>query len=90
MLLDAVRKSSRDGLVALRDTLAATIEVAEPKEVAPLARQLQSVIAALDAIPAATEASPLDEIAAKRARRTGAAEGDVQPAEGRKRRQRSS
>jgi hypothetical protein len=89
MLADEVKKSSSEGLVALRDTLAATIEVAEPKEIAGLARQLQAVIAALDALPKPTEASPLDEIAAKRARRTGAPASDVQPAEGRKRGKRS-
>jgi hypothetical protein len=47
------RKAS---LEALRDTLAGSIEVAESKEVAALARQLQSVLAELDALAAPVEA----------------------------------
>lgn len=74
MLADEVKVSTRAGLVALRDLLAETLLVAEPKEVAGLARQLQSVIGALDGLPQAKGADPVDEITARRrASRVGGA-----------------
>lgn len=65
----------RKSLEALRRTLAVTIEVAEPREVAALARQLTIVLEQLDALPIAGEATPLDELTSRRAaRRRPAAE----------------
>ena len=64
----------RAQLVALRDHLASALAVAEVREMAPIARQLQVVLKALDdlKVPAA---SRVDEIARRRdeRRRTAAA-----------------
>lgn len=79
-MLAEVQKSNRDGLTALRDLLARTLEDAEPKDVASLAGRLQSVLAALDALPLAKGINPLDEIAAKRSkRRAPASTGGATP-----------
>ena len=79
-MLTEVQKSNRDGLTALRDLLARTLEDAEPKDVASLAGRLQSVLAALDSLPAAKGINPLDEIAAKRTkRRAPASAGGATP-----------
>ncbi len=88
MLVEAVKVSTRDGLVALRDVLAVTITQADPKEVAALARQLQAVLAAIDGLPAAEGANPVDDLKARRAKRRGASGGDV-AAKGQQRRKRS-
>lgn len=63
----------RTALEALRKTLASTIEVAEPREVAALARQLTIVLEQIAALPSAGEATPLDELTSRRAARRGAA-----------------
>lgn len=89
MLTDAVKKSTREGLVALRDVLAETITQAEPRETAALARQLQAVMAALDALPVAEKVNPVDDLKARRAKRRGAPADGV-PAKGQQRRRRSS
>ena len=64
-------------LRALRDTLAATIDGCEPKEMASLARQLSLVLAQIDELaPAVVEVDAVDEIAARRAaRRSGGTKG---------------
>jgi len=72
-VLAEVQGSTREGLVALRDLLARTLEDAELKEVAALAGRLESVLLRLEAMPAAKGLSPLDEIAAKRSKRRPAA-----------------
>lgn len=59
----------RRGLEALRAVLAASIECCEPREVAPLARQLQLVMKDLDELPAVKEVSFIDSLAARRADR---------------------
>ena len=72
-MLAEAQGSTREGLVALRDLLARTLEDAEPKDVASLAGRLESVLLRLEAMPAAKGLSPLDEIAAKRSKRRPAA-----------------
>lgn len=65
----------RTALEALRDHLAAALEVADERSVAPIANQLRQVLADLDEIPAAEEASTVDDLAARRATRRSAASG---------------
>ena len=60
----------RASLEALRDTLARTIEDAEPGQVAALARQLALVLKEIDELPAAKGASSLDQLASRRAARS--------------------
>jgi len=63
----------RRSLVALRDVLAVTLTEAEPRERAPLARQLTVVLERIAAIPEAEEESLTDELRRRReARRRGA------------------
>lgn len=66
---------SRKSLVALRDYLAVLLDAAEAKDAAPLARQLALTLEKLSALPAG-EASPLDDLAARRAARIAAADVD--------------
>ena len=56
----------RAALEALRDLVARNIAEAEPQHVAALARQLQSVLSELEALPAARKVTKVDELAAKR------------------------
>lgn len=56
----------RRSLVALRDVLAVTLTEAEPKERAPLARQLTVVLERIAAIPEAEEESLTDELRRRR------------------------
>lgn len=81
--LDEVRSGDRvRGLIAIRDALANEMKATEGKDVAPLARELQRVMAELERLGAAGEVTPLDElagrvddeVAAARARRAAAAE----------------
>lgn len=58
----------RESLTALRDVLIASIEAAEPKEVAPLSRQLAQVLKDLDALPGQEE-SKLDDLRDRRRKR---------------------
>lgn len=61
-LRDAVATNDRrETLVALRDTLAATIDVCESgRDIAALSKRLMEVIAEIDALPdPAAEANPL-------------------------------
>lgn len=61
-------------LVALRDALAAAIDRAEPRELAPLARQMQAVLAELEQLLVPAEGSVSDELRARRAARLAAAD----------------
>jgi hypothetical protein len=63
----------RAALVALRDTLAEAIDLAEPQVVAQLAGQLRQVLAEIDSLPAAGVKSLTDELKEKRAARRAAA-----------------
>jgi len=56
----------RQGLEALRGVLARSIEDAEPREVAALARQLALVLKELDELPAEKGASTFDDLASRR------------------------
>ncbi len=61
----------RKGLEALRDFLAERLENAEPKSVAPIAKQLADVMKELDSLPG-EEASQVDDLAERRAARRAA------------------
>ena len=63
-LMDADRRVS---LAALRDLLIERVRVAEPKETAPLAKQLADVLATLESLPG-EEKSRLDELVTRRRR----------------------
>ena len=63
----------RTRLEALRDRLTAAIAEAGSRDLAPLAGQLRAVLNDLAALPAVTEASDVDDLAAQRARRRAAA-----------------
>ena len=65
----AVTAEHRDRLVALRDSLTTAVDEAGPRDLAPLAGQLRRVLADLAALPDASEASDVDDLAASRARR---------------------
>ena len=59
----------RKTLEELRRWLASAIEVCEPHQAAPLAKQLRETMAELDALPDGKEKSTSDDLAAKRAAR---------------------
>lgn len=63
----------RKRLEALRDALTTAIADAGNRDLAPLAGQLRAVLADLAALPDASEASDVDDLARKRARRRAAA-----------------
>ena len=58
----------RAGLVALRDRLARELETTD-RDVASLARQLQSVLREIDELPSLQQESTLDDLANRRASR---------------------
>ena len=66
---DLTSDDHRTALVAMRNILAEHLLVAEPNVSAQIAARLQSVLAALAALPAAKEMSAVDELRAKRDRR---------------------
>jgi len=60
-------------LRAVRDALAVAIDIASPRELALLSKQLRETLAELDGLDVAKEVSASDDLAAKRkARRAGA------------------
>jgi hypothetical protein len=65
----------RKGLEALRDVLTKRLAEAGNRDTAPIAGQLRAVLKELAALPAVTEASAVDDLAAKRARRRAASTG---------------
>jgi hypothetical protein len=86
---EAALADRRAALVALRDKLAADLDVAAVQYVAALARQLQSVLSELDSLPNAEAVSRVDELKAKRAKRRAASTDKPRPASGDKRGTRS-
>jgi len=73
-LVEDVRSPDRrTQLEAIRDTLAAHLAQAEPREAAALAKQLQAVLRELSELPAVKESNPLDELNARRAARLAGA-----------------
>jgi hypothetical protein len=70
---EAVGVDRRSALVALRDKLAADIDQAGVQYVAPLVRQLQSVLSEIDRLPNDGEVNPVDELKAKRTKRRSTA-----------------
>ena len=64
----------RAALIALRDHLAARLQVAE-RDAAPLARQLADVLRQIDELPAPETESSLDDLAGRRAARRATATG---------------
>jgi hypothetical protein len=85
-LSEAVAKGRREGLVALRDVLAASVGLADPDRRAPLAKQLSEVMRELDSLPNAEVVSRVDELKAKRAKRRPAAKDSASAAGDGKRR----
>ena len=82
---EAAKRSHLDGLRAMRDKLAADMDLAEPAVVAQIAGRLQAVmdrIAELEAAPP-PEVSRVDELAGRRAGRS--ATPDARTSSGRKR-----
>lgn len=70
-LLDSVRSNDRRAaLVALRDSIAATIDGTDSgRDIAALSKRLMEVMAQIDALPdPEAEASPLDAERKKRAK----------------------
>lgn len=65
----------RRRLIAMRDLLTERLSEAAARDTAPIASRLQAVLTQLAAIPEATEASTLDDLAARRASRRSAASG---------------
>lgn len=65
----------RRALEALRTVLVTTIQQAETREVAALARQLALVLKELDELPAARGRSTFDDLAARRRNRGSTAAG---------------
>lgn len=63
----------RADLELLRDQLKTAIADAGNRDLAPLAGQLRAVLNDLASLPAVTEASDVDDLAAQRARRRSAA-----------------
>lgn len=59
----------RASLEAIRGKLARELAEAYGKDAATLAKELREVIRELDSLPTGGEESPVDEIAARRARR---------------------
>lgn len=70
----AANGTRKDVLIALRDRIAAELEAGVPaRDLAPLARQLRDITKELDDMNAGREASPANDLAARRAaRRPGA------------------
>lgn len=65
----------RKALEAIRSSLATAIEAAEPRELAPLVKQLRETLAELDELPTGEERSLVDDLASRRAERRAAAQG---------------
>lgn len=60
---------------AIRASLAHAIDAAEPRELAPLVKQLRETLAELDELPTGEERSVVDDLATRRAERRTAAQG---------------
>lgn len=65
-LQQAVKAGHRQALEAMRDKLAADMEIAEPAVVAQIAGRLQAVLNELADLGAGEEVSRLDELAKRR------------------------
>lgn len=65
--------SRRTALLALRDSLAASVDAVEDRYKAALAKQLADVLRELDSLPAAKETTPVDDLNARRTARRKAA-----------------
>ena len=73
-ILGAVQTSRRAGLEAIRDHLAASLEVVDPDKTAVLAKQLAEVMRELESL-SESKGSTVDQLARRRAARKAAAEG---------------
>jgi hypothetical protein len=78
-LTDAVQLGRRQALEALRDKLAADIEVAPVGVSAQLAAQLRATLAELDTLDAPAEVTLEDELAARRQDRQPGADAPRRP-----------
>jgi hypothetical protein len=72
-LTEAVKVGHREGLEAMRDSLASAMELAEPAVVAQIAGRLQAVLDRLAEIAPVEEESLDDVLAARRAARESGA-----------------
>lgn len=68
-------KGFREGLIAMRDKLAADMDLAEPSVVAQVAGRLQAVLKELDGLSGEVKGSDVDEIAKRRQNRLATADG---------------
>jgi hypothetical protein len=70
-ILESVQESHLAGLQAMRDKLAADMDIAEPAVVAQIAGRLQAILDAIESVKRATptQGSGLDELERKRAAR---------------------
>jgi hypothetical protein len=75
-LTEAVKVGHREGLEAMRDSLAAAMELAEPAVVAQIAGRLQAVLDRLAELSPAEEESLADVLAARRAARLSVPRAD--------------
>lgn len=88
-LLPVVQSGDRRAaLEAIRDRLAAEIDAGEasPRDVAALSKQLAEIVREIDNLPAAKGASPVDDLASRRAARRAEAAAPKRAAAGDKRR----
>jgi hypothetical protein len=65
----------RRSLEAIRDRLAGELSDAVGRDVAPVAKELRTVIAEIERLPGGERVSKVDELAARRARRIADAQG---------------
>ena len=69
----------RRALVAMRDRLAADMDVASPMVVAQIAARLQAVLGEIDSLPDTGKVSLVDDLASKRRARVAEAEAVAAP-----------
>jgi hypothetical protein len=63
----------RTVLLDLQKRLVDALDACEPREVAPLSKELRAVVTELEGLPSVGTGSPVDQVAARRAERQAAA-----------------
>jgi hypothetical protein len=74
-IAEAVRGDRRAALEAIRDKLAAELDDAEGRDAATVAKELRATLAELESLPGGKEASAVDDLSARRAKRRADAAG---------------